>query len=483
MPIIHPEELVGRTIGITQEDGQTTHLRIIEAIKEHQEHTMASPTSLKFRCKINDEAYDDILTYNQVMDYLTKDDDDDIVWKFQNIIGHQGPLSKTHVDYKGSTFNVTVLWENGETTSEPLAIIVADNPVSCASYTRDNNLLELPGWKRSRNLAKRQNRMLREVNLAKTRKYNARAKFKYGYEVPKDFKHAIEIDQRNGNMSWQNATKLELDSMEAYQVFKDTGYQATPPPGYKVIRVHLIYDVKHDGRHKARLVADGHLTDIPDDSVYSSVVSLRGLRILLFLAELNGLEVWGTDIGNAYLEAQTSEQVCIRAGPEFRGMENHLLLIHKALYGLRSSGARWHDRLSDVLRKEGFSPCRAKADIWMRRNGERYEYIAVYVDDLAFALEDPQSFIDILKGKYNFKIKEAGPLEFHLGADFFRDSEGTLCMAPCKYIERLVASYEKMFGEKPSAKMFSPLEKGDHPELDDTELLDATGIQQYQSLI
>ncbi len=40
-----------------------------------------------------------------------------------------------------------------------------------------------------------------------------------------------------------------------------------------------------------------------------------------------------------------------------------------------------------------------------------------------------------------------------------------------------------MFGEKPSAKMNSPLEKGDHPELDDSELLDATGIQQYQSLI
>ena len=31
--------------------------------------------------------------------------------------------------------------------------------------------------------------------------------------------------------------------------------------------------------------------------------------------------------------------------------------------------------------------------------------------------------------------------------------------------------------------MYSPLEKGDHPELDDSELLDDMGIQQYQSLI
>src|SRR5688572_18633709 len=119
----------------------------------------------------------------------------------------------------------------------------------------------------------------------------------------------------------------------------------------------------------------------------------------------------------------------------------------------------------------------------MQRNGEQYEYTAVYVNDLAFELEDPQSSIEALKSKYNFKIKEAGPLKFHLGADFFRDDEDTVCMAPCKYIERVVASYEKMFGEKPSAKMFTPLEKGDHPESADTELLDAIGIQQYQSLI
>ena len=103
----------------------------------------------------------------------------------------------------------------------------------------------------------------------------------------------------------------------------------------------------------------------------------------------------------------------------------------------------------------------------MHQNGDQYKYAAVYVDDLAFAVKDPQSFIQILREKYQFKIKEAGPLEFHLGADFFRDDEGILCMAPQKYIDRLAASYEKMFGEKPSTKMYSPLEKGNHPELDD----------------
>ena len=56
-------------------------------------------------------------------------------------------------------------------------------------------------------------------------------------------------------------------------------------------------------------------------------------------------------------------------------------------------------------------------------------------------------------------------------------------MVPQKYIDRLATSYEKMSNEKPSVKMYSPLEKGDHPELNDSKLLDAEGIQQYQKLI
>ena len=67
------------------------------------------------------------------------------------------------------------------------------------------------------------------------------------------------------------------------------------------------------------MVADGHLIDAPNGSVYSSVVSLQGLCMLLFIAELNGIEIWGTDIGNAYLEALTSEYVCNVAGPESGG--------------------------------------------------------------------------------------------------------------------------------------------------------------------
>lgn len=53
------------------------------------------------------------------------------------------------------------------------------------------------------------------------------------------------------------------------------------------------------------MVADGHLTEPPtDESVYSGVISLRGLKQVIFLAELNKLKLCSTDISSAYLTAK-----------------------------------------------------------------------------------------------------------------------------------------------------------------------------------
>ena len=79
-----------------------------------------------------------------------------------------------------------------------------------------------------------------------------------------------------------------------------------------------------DGRYKARLVADGHLTPEPIENIYSGVVSLRNLRLLIFLGKLNHLDLWGADIGNAYLEAFTDEKLYIVAVPEFQELEGYI---------------------------------------------------------------------------------------------------------------------------------------------------------------
>jgi hypothetical protein len=482
--VFSPEDLVGRTFLMDKQDnGDRYRARIVELIEEHDEDLEKETPRLKYKLSVNNDQFEEIMTYNQIVDFLNcEDNNDDKVWKFKRIVAHQGPLSSNHPDYNGSLYNLQIEWENGEITTEPLGIIAADDPVTCAIYAREKGLLDQPGWKRFKGIARREKKYLRMVNQAKLRSYNTAPRYKYGHEVPRDYKHAMRLDERNGNKRWQEAIDLELSQIDEYETFEDKG-KSPPPAGYKKIRVHLVFDVKPSGKHKARLVADGHLTEVPLESVYSGVVSLRGIRMVAFLAELNGHQLWATDVGNAYLESYTKEKVYIIGGTEFGDREGHVLVVRKALYGLRTSGARWHDRFADCLSEMGFFPCKAEPDIWIRRTGDLYEYVATWVDDLTLALRDPDEFINTLTGKYKFKLKGTGPITFHLGMDFIRDPKGMLCIKPKKYIERMLANYERIFGEKPKKSYYSPLDKGDHPELDDSELLDETGIKTYQSLI
>ena len=319
-PIINPEELIGKTFLMDeQEDGQRFRAKITKLVQDHDDKIANNPNMVKFILSVNNDMSEEIKTYNQLLQYLNKDEENDILWKFRHIVSHQGPLSNNHKDYNGCPYNIMVEWENGEITKEPLNHIARDDPVTCAIYAREKGLLDKPGWKRFKAIAKREKKFLRMVNQAKLRSFNTSPKYKYGFEVPRTYDQAIRIDEKNGNTLWGDAVILELKQIDEYDTFIDKGHHTkiNSPSEYNKIRVHLIFDVKHDGRHKARLVADGHLTDVPLESVYSGVVSLRGYRIVLFLAERNQLELWSTAIGNAYLEAFTSEKVFIIAGPEF----------------------------------------------------------------------------------------------------------------------------------------------------------------------
>ena len=78
------------------------------------------------------------------------------------------------------------------------------------------------------------------------------------------------------------------------------------------------------------------------------------------------MKVWGADIGNAYLEATTKEKLYILAGPGFEELQGHILLIHKALHGLKSSGLRWSQRIHDIMLQLNFRPFKADQCVWLR---------------------------------------------------------------------------------------------------------------------
>ena len=114
---------------------------------------------------------------------------------------------------------------------------------------------------------------------------------------------------------------------------------------------------------------------------------------------------------------------------------------------------------------------------------DKYEYIAIYIDDLLIVSEEPQKNIQDLKDKCMLKIKGDGPLEYHLGCDYKLGKDGTLVAQPTKYINKILDSYKKMFPNENFINAKSPLEKNDHPELDNSELCNEVQITKYMSMI
>jgi Reverse transcriptase (RNA-dependent DNA polymerase) len=266
-----------------------------------------------------------------------------------------------------------------------------------------------------------------------------------------------------------------LDLLEEFETFVDHGMYTNKKAselihkGYQYIKLIMVYDVKHNGRYQARLVAAGYMTR-PGSNTYSSVVSLRMLRLALLIGELNGLKMMVGEVTSAYLMALTKELIFFKAGDEFGKRAGHLMVVRKSLYGLRTSGKSWHDLLFDTLKDMGFTPSLANPDIWMQDAGDCYEYVCLYVDDLTVIMHDPKTFFD--------NLSERG----FLGGSVGRDPDGTLWWGAKQYIARCNDTYERIMGEKATPRGFSMPEKS-QPELEESSELDDKGQSKYQSLI
>ena len=117
---------------------------------------------------------------------------------------------------------------------------------------------------------------------------------KFGVEVPTNVKEAMLLDEKNGNHLWEEAIKKEMKNARvAFQLLER---EDKPPPGYKRITCHLIFDVNFDLTRKARYVAGGHLTDPPSSLTYASVVTRDSVRLGFLIAALNDLDILAGDV-------------------------------------------------------------------------------------------------------------------------------------------------------------------------------------------
>ncbi|KAG7340139.1 hypothetical protein IV203_006543 [Nitzschia inconspicua] len=127
-----PIDVTLRSVATPQEKEENLQAIIIETVTGPGRSSTNKEEHSEFRLVYKKSDMEEILTYQQIMEYLEEDERNQGVWKFNRISGYQGPLKQCGPDYTGSSFNVTIEWENGEVTTKPLNIIAEDDPVTCA---------------------------------------------------------------------------------------------------------------------------------------------------------------------------------------------------------------------------------------------------------------------------------------------------------------------------------------------------------------
>ena len=119
-------------------------------------------------------------------------------------------------------------------------------------------MLNTPGWKRFKAIAKRHKKYIRLINQSKLRSYRHSRKYMFGFEIPKNYADAVRMDEENGNEKWKDAIDRELSGVDEYTTFEDLGHRdnINPPREYQQIKLMWTsFAVKHDGRFKAHLCA------------------------------------------------------------------------------------------------------------------------------------------------------------------------------------------------------------------------------------
>ena len=109
---------------------------------------------------------------------------------FKRILDHRsGPYGRTEVQ---------ILWDTDEVTWEPVEIVRKDDPITVARYAKDKHLTEQRGWTWAKKIVERENKLLRMMKANAGQKKSGR-KFKFGIEVPRTVKRALELDKKNRN--------------------------------------------------------------------------------------------------------------------------------------------------------------------------------------------------------------------------------------------------------------------------------------------
>jgi hypothetical protein len=193
------------------------------------------------------------------------EEDNDMSWECHKVVDYR----KEKGDVNSSNHKCLVEWNDVNTNKSWVNYFALSlsNLKPIISFSRNNNLIDKMPFCHLIQYC-RSNTAVHIARILKVSISPAGIKYKPGIRFPKGIKNAIDLDKKNGNQLWQEAIKTELKQLTDYQTFIVLDSGEDIPTGYQKIPYNMVFYVKYDLRHKARLVAGGNRTVNDKEDIY-----------------------------------------------------------------------------------------------------------------------------------------------------------------------------------------------------------------------
>ena len=235
-----------------------------------------------------------------------------------------------------------------------------------------------------------------------------------------------EAQRRPDWPKWEEAIRTEIAHLTGNEVWD----AVDAPENVNVVGCRWVFALKKDAagrieRYKARLVAQGYsqVYGVDFSETFAPVAKLPTLRLISALVAEHGWLFSQMDVTTAFLNSKLTDTIYMHQPPGYpQGRPGQVLLLRRAIYGLRQSGREWYKHLRDILESLGFTRCPVDHGLFIRRHSiTDPSLIAVYVDDLG--LTNPNAALESeIKGELTRRIKmtDGGEVHWLLGIEITR---------------------------------------------------------------
>ncbi|GMF51260.1 unnamed protein product [Phytophthora fragariaefolia] len=205
-------------------------------------------------------------------------------------------------------------------------------------------------------------------------------------------KNKREMERSKFREFWMQADLEEIGALRAKGVIMEIPKDDVPE-GAKPLNTRWVRSLKADRqgyviRFKSRIGAFGNHQRPGVDFVetFAPVARMSSFRMLVALAAVLHLQLYGGDINTAYLNAQLAIRQYLKSIEGFPcAINGHVYVVLKALYGLRQSGREWNSELNRWFLDHGYQRSLTEPCLYYRFEGECKLFEVL---DKAYGLKD-----------------------------------------------------------------------------------------------